>query len=366
MTRRLGVEFEEVVVRCEARSVFGPSARRTSRPGASTAAGNAHAMATSSLQKGETAPLSAWWLGRASSPAAVREACTHGSHGGPTAGLADGFVQANLVIVPAEHAEHFREFCRLNPRPCPLLEELPPGERHTGTLADGADLTTCLPRYRVWRHGRAAEEVSDLRDLWRDDLCAFLLGCSFSFEQSLEAAGARLGFGFANPIEAAGTRMGHQQVYLALVLTPFLALALALAHVGPTPDPSPDPNPEPSLSPSPSPNPSPSPDPSPVSDRNPHPLLNQASACGTRRRVRTCPCTLRTGRARAPARSGAIWWSRCARCCQATCPAPPRSRAASHACTVRPCTWARPPRSASLRSIGLTSATRCAEPAGQG
>ena len=91
-------------------------------------------MATVSLQKAtsaETAPLSAWWLGRASSPAAVREACTHGSHGGPTAGLADGFVQANLVIVPAEHADHFREFCRLNPRPCPLLEELQPGERHT-------------------------------------------------------------------------------------------------------------------------------------------------------------------------------------------------------------------------------------------
>ena len=155
------------------RRVPQPSPRRAHgdwchRQRVSTAAGNAHIMAAGSLQTGasaETAPLAAWWLGRASSPAAVREACTHGSHGGPTAGLADGFVQANLVIVPAEHAEHFREFCRLNPRPCPLLEELPPGERHTCTLANGADLATCLPRYRVWRHGRAAEEVSDLRGL---------------------------------------------------------------------------------------------------------------------------------------------------------------------------------------------------------
>lgn len=188
-------------------------------------------MAASTLDKGasaEAAPPSAWWLGRASSPAAVREACTHGSHGGPTAGLADGFVQANLVIVPAEHAESFRDFCRLNPRPCPLLEELPPGERHTRTLADGADLATCLPRYLVWRHGRAAEEVSDLRGLWRDDLCAFLLGCSFSFEQSLEAAGIRMRhteerknvpmYITNRPCESAGPFRGHLVVSMRPLL----------------------------------------------------------------------------------------------------------------------------------------------------
>jgi len=188
-------------------------------------------MAASTLDKGaaaEAAPPSAWWLGRASSPAAVREACTHGSHGGPTAGLADGFVQANLVVVPAEHAESFRDFCRLNPRPCPLLEELPPGERLTRTLADGADLATCLPRYRVWRHGRAAEEVSDLRGLWRDDLCAFLLGCSFSFEQSLEAAGIRMRhteesknvpmYITNRPCESAGPFRGHLVVSMRPLL----------------------------------------------------------------------------------------------------------------------------------------------------
>ena len=139
--------------------------------------------------------MPAWWLDRDSDPAAVREACTFGSHCGPTAGLADGFVQANLVIVPAEHAGLFREFCRRNPRPCPLLEELPPGERLTRVLAGRhvpADLATCLPRYRVWRNGSVAEEVTDLRAMWRDDFCAFLLGCSFSFEQGLEAAGIRM------------------------------------------------------------------------------------------------------------------------------------------------------------------------------
>ena len=124
-----------------------------------------------------------------SSGAAVRDACTSGVHVGPTPGLAHGFVQANLVIVPAMYADAFREYCRANPRPCPLLEELPPGERMTRVLARGGDLATSLPRYIVWRDGEKAEEPNDLLGCWRDDLVGFLLGCSFSFEESLEAAG---------------------------------------------------------------------------------------------------------------------------------------------------------------------------------
>ena len=85
--------------------------------------------------------------------AAVRRRCRAGALTGPTAGLAPGHAQANLVCVPKAHAFDFARFCLLNPRPCPLLAiaatptDLPPA------LARDADLARDLPRYRVWRDG---------------------------------------------------------------------------------------------------------------------------------------------------------------------------------------------------------------------
>jgi uncharacterized protein YcsI (UPF0317 family) len=109
---------------------------------------------------------------------------------GPTAGLARGFVQANLVMLPAADAADFAEFCRLNDRPCPLLEQTAAGDPVPREAAPGADLCTDVPRYRVFRHGvLEPEEPSDVTPLWRDDLVGFLLGCSFTFENALLAAG---------------------------------------------------------------------------------------------------------------------------------------------------------------------------------
>jgi uncharacterized protein YcsI (UPF0317 family) len=109
---------------------------------------------------------------------------------GPTAGLARGFVQANLVILPAAEAADFAEFCRLNARACPLLEQTSPGDPTPRAAAPGADLRTDVPRYRIFRNGKpAAVEPTDIRKLWRDDLVSFLLGCSFTFENALEKAG---------------------------------------------------------------------------------------------------------------------------------------------------------------------------------
>lgn len=110
----------------------------------------------------------------------------------PTAGLAPGFVQANLVIVPAAAADDFRRFCDRNPKPCPLLEVTAPGDPEPRQTAPGADVRTDLPRYRVFRDGQMVEERDDLHDLWRDDFVAFLLGCSFTFEEALLQAGLRL------------------------------------------------------------------------------------------------------------------------------------------------------------------------------
>jgi uncharacterized protein YcsI (UPF0317 family) len=116
---------------------------------------------------------------------AVRAACRIGGLTGPTPGLALGFVQANLFIVPREHAFDFLLFCQRNPKPCPLLDVTEPGDPEPKNVAAGADLRTDLPAYRVWRNGQLADEPADIRSLWRDDFVSFVIGCSFTFENAL-------------------------------------------------------------------------------------------------------------------------------------------------------------------------------------
>jgi len=119
----------------------------------------------------------------------IRLRARSGELTGPTAGLALGYVQANLVVVPREMAFDFLLFCQRNPKPCPLLDFTEPGDPEPPLIAPGADLRTDLPRYCVYRNGQCAEEPTDLKALWRDDLVGFLLGCSFTFENALLQAG---------------------------------------------------------------------------------------------------------------------------------------------------------------------------------
>ncbi len=119
----------------------------------------------------------------------VRQQARGGHLDRPTAGLALGFVQANLVVVPRDLAFDFLLFCQRNPKPCPLLDVTEPGSPEPGLVAPGADLRTDLPRYRVYRHGELVDEPATLAAWWRDDLVGFLVGCSFTFEQALLQAG---------------------------------------------------------------------------------------------------------------------------------------------------------------------------------
>ncbi|HPJ57160.1 MAG TPA: putative hydro-lyase [Kiritimatiellia bacterium] len=124
------------------------------------------------------------------SPAEARARIRRGEWTGPTALLAPGFVQANLVIVPRDAARDFLAFCQRNPAPCPLIEALPPGEwRPAADWASEADLRTDLPRYRIYERGLLAREATDLLRDFHEDLAAFLLGCSFSFDAALARAG---------------------------------------------------------------------------------------------------------------------------------------------------------------------------------
>src|ERR1700704_4335717 len=111
---------------------------------------------------------------------------------GQTAGVAPGYVQGNLAILPKELAGDFLRFCQLNPKPCPVLGVSSPGDFRLPTLADDLDIRTDLSRYRVFRRGEVIDEPTDIRVHWRDDLVAFVLGCSFSFEEALVDGGIEL------------------------------------------------------------------------------------------------------------------------------------------------------------------------------
>src|SRR5262247_3082328 len=109
-------------------------------------------------------------------PKEIRADIRRGALSGVTAGLAPGFVQANLAILPREAAYDFLLFCQRNPRPCPLIEVTDVGSPEPKGVAPGADLRTDLPRYRIYEDGVMADEVTDITPFWRDDLVAFLLG----------------------------------------------------------------------------------------------------------------------------------------------------------------------------------------------
>ncbi len=125
----------------------------------------------------------------ASTPAEWRLRFRQGSVVRPTAGLAPGFVQANLVVLPRGLAFDFLLFTQRNPKSCPLLEVVEAGATEPRETAPGADLRTDLPLYRVYRDGALSEERGDLVSLWADDLVSFLIGCSFTFESALIDAG---------------------------------------------------------------------------------------------------------------------------------------------------------------------------------
>jgi uncharacterized protein YcsI (UPF0317 family) len=123
---------------------------------------------------------------------AARHAVRTGRHRGPTAGLAPGYVQGNLAVLPSALAGDFLRFCQLNPKPCPVIGTSAPGDWRVPALGEDLDIRTDLPRYRVWKNGALVAEPADVKEFWRDDLVSFVIGCSFSFEEALMAEGIEL------------------------------------------------------------------------------------------------------------------------------------------------------------------------------
>lgn len=122
----------------------------------------------------------------------ARASIRRGEWTGHTSGLANGYVQGNIVILPQALAHDFLLFCQRNPKPCPLLAVGEQGEAALPSLGADIDVCTDVPRYRVWRDGIMVAEPTDISNLWRSDLVTFVLGCSFSFEQALQEGGLRI------------------------------------------------------------------------------------------------------------------------------------------------------------------------------
>lgn len=124
------------------------------------------------------------------SPAEVRAAIRAGEIDFPTAGMSRGYAQANLIILPPEYAADFEEYAKLNPFPCPILEIIKGEQPLTHDMGEGGNICSDIPRYRIYRDGVwDGKEITDVTEYWKEGYVGFLIGCSFSFEEALMAAG---------------------------------------------------------------------------------------------------------------------------------------------------------------------------------
>jgi uncharacterized protein YcsI (UPF0317 family) len=127
-----------------------------------------------------------------SRPATLRAAIRSGAFNSHTSGQCPGYAQANLAVLPKEYAADFLRFCQLNPKPCPILGVSDPGDPRIPALGADVDISTDLCGYFVFRNGEMTEEARNLKAVWRDDMVAFAIGCSFSFEEALVEGGIPL------------------------------------------------------------------------------------------------------------------------------------------------------------------------------
>ena len=126
----------------------------------------------------------------AATPAEAREAFRNGLVV-PTSGWSRGYAQANVLAIPREQAFDLLLFAQRNPKSCPVLGVLEPGQT-AGPLLAGGDIRTDVPKYTVYRNGEKVDEPTDIGRYWREDLVTFLIGCSFTFEAALQDGGVRI------------------------------------------------------------------------------------------------------------------------------------------------------------------------------
>ncbi|MGH0174983.1 UNVERIFIED_CONTAM: hypothetical protein FKN15_069958 [Acipenser sinensis] len=125
-------------------------------------------------------------------PAAIRQLIRTRKLGTrSTSGMAEGYKQANIVILHKGLADDFEKFCHANSGPLPLLYRSQPGEWKCTILTDNSDIRTDCPQYCKFQCGNFTGYKSDLLEYTKEmeDMTTFYLGCSFAFEQAILKAG---------------------------------------------------------------------------------------------------------------------------------------------------------------------------------
>ncbi|XP_005047490.1 PREDICTED: UPF0317 protein C14orf159 homolog, mitochondrial isoform X2 [Ficedula albicollis] len=108
-----------------------------------------------------------------------------------TSGMAEGYKQANVVILHKSLADDFEKFCRANDGPLPLLYRSQPGDWKCPSLSSDSDIRTDCLQYRKYEHGACTGSLKSLKEYSEQlkDMVTFYLGCSFSFEKAVQKAG---------------------------------------------------------------------------------------------------------------------------------------------------------------------------------
>ena len=109
-----------------------------------------------------------------------------------TSGLAANKLQANIVILSNEYATDFINFCKLNPKACPLVGQTKLDNPYFETLGDNIDIRFDVPLYNIYENGNLISTVRNIEDYWDNSFVAFAIGCSFSFEDALLNAGLKI------------------------------------------------------------------------------------------------------------------------------------------------------------------------------
>ncbi|KAI9641648.1 hypothetical protein NHQ30_009502 [Ciborinia camelliae] len=132
---------------------------------------------------------------------AVRRSARRGDITGSTSGLAPSHIQANLIVLPSRYADDFTRFCQRNPVTCPLIAKSAAVGSYDALeswiegvadedLAKDIDIRTDVPKYVVYKDGLPiADHIPDVIQYWTQDHVAFLIGCSYSFEDALQTGG---------------------------------------------------------------------------------------------------------------------------------------------------------------------------------
>ncbi|NXY55185.1 GLUCM protein, partial [Callaeas wilsoni] len=108
-----------------------------------------------------------------------------------TSGMAEGYKQANVVILHKSLADDFEKFCHANNGPLPLLYRSQPGDWKCPSLSSDSDIRTDCLQYRKYENGACTGSLKSLKEYSEQlkDMVTFYLGCSFSFEKAVQEAG---------------------------------------------------------------------------------------------------------------------------------------------------------------------------------